>query len=456
MSTFPTGQNPSQVSLANINYQYESDLSMLVPRAYPKFIKQFPWLASKNYIVLREAQGAGVYTDNKVFYYWTQKGKNAPAFQVQNAVNPGTSSATITCSTAYQFDNNTLSPFGNGWFYMNQTSGQEIQLTNVVNSAGVTTATATTTDGSKLVINTTDLMTWKATKVGEAAGSQTPMVTNDIKNTNQAATIKTTQVFTDWAMFERLDIPNNPAGYDKIRYRQQADERDRFLYQQEDLLMFGKPFSTTFQNTSGIVNQHTGLIPQVLAGGVVDNTSTIVNQAYFDNIRRSVDAQGYSMEYDCLLNVELRMKWENFLMSTYNAGTLVLLEGDAFKGEAAEINRNFKSYSLHGIKLNFMTYDYFSVANIFGGTPNSGLYNNACLMIPRGEGIDPSTGVNAPRFSVRWQGVTEGQSPIKLRLTGGYAPVPTDDIEHLVVSTVTTKGLQAFGLNGYQFLQLAA
>jgi len=449
---YPTGQNPSQVSLSNINYQYESDLSMLVPRAFPKFIKQFPWLASKNYIVLREAQGAGVYTDNKTFYYWTQKGKNAPAFMITTSVAPGTSSGTITCSTAYQTDNNTLSPFGNGWYFMNQTSGQVVQLTNCVNSGGVTTATATTTDGSNLVIATTDLMTWKATVVGEAAGSQTTMATVDVKNTNYAATIKTTQTFTDWSMFERLDIPNNPAGYDKIRYRQQADERDRFLYQQEDLLMFGKPMT----NISGVVNNHTGLIPQVLQGGVTDTTSTIVNQAYFHNIRRNVDAQGYSMEYDCLLNIELRMKWENFIMSTYNAGTLVLKGEDAFKGEGAEINRNFKAYDFHGIKLNFMTYDYFSAANLFGASPNSGLYNNACLMIPRGEGVDPGSGVNAPRFSVRWQGVTEGQSPIKLRLTGGYAPVPTDDIEHLVVSTVTTKGLQAFGLNGYQFLQLAS
>lgn len=453
MSNYPTGQTPSQVSLASgVNYQFESDLSMLVPRAYPKFIKQFPSLASKNYIVLREAQGAGVYTSNKTFYYWTQKGKNAPLFRVQNAVAPGSSSGTITCAPAYMLDNNTLAPLGNGFFFRNQTSGQVFQLTSVANSGGVTTATATTTDGSNLVINTTDDLTWSATAVPESAGSQTTMVTADVKNTNYCATIKTTQTFTDWSMFERLDIPNDPSGFDRIRYRQQADERDRFLFQQEDLLMFGKPMT----NISGLTNNHTGLMYQVQAGGVTDTTSTVVNQAYFDNIRRAIDAQGYSWEYDALLNIELRMKWENFFMSAYNAGTLVLLGEDAFKGEAAEINRNFKAYSLHGIKLNMMTYDYFSAANMFGATPNTGLWNNAALLIPRGDGIDPETNVNVPRFSVRWQGVSEGQSPIKLRLTGGYAPVPTSDTENLVISTVTTKGLQAFGLNGYQFLQLAA
>lgn len=448
----PTGQTPSQVSLANINYQYESDLSMLVPRAYPKFIKQFPQLASKNYILLREAQNSGLYTNNKVFYQWTQKGKNAPSFQVATSVSSGTSSGTITCGAAYMYDSNTLAPFGNGWYYRNQTSGQVIRLTNVANSGGVTTATATTTDGSLLVIAATDLMTWAPTVVGEAAGSQTTMATNDVKVQNECATIKTTQVFTDWGMFERLDIPDNPSGFDRIRYRQQADERDRFFFQQEDLLMFGKPFT----NISGIRNNHTGLVPNVIANGQTDLTSTVVNQAYFDNIRRNIDAQGYSMKFDALLNIELRMKWENFIASSFNAGSLVYKSEDAFKGEGAEINRNFKAYDFHGIDLSFMTYDYFSTANIFGGAPNSGLYNNAALLIPRGDGVDPESKTNVPRFQIRWQGVSEGAAPIKLRLTGGYAPTPTDDTEQLVVSTVTTKGLQAFGINGYQFLQLAS
>src|ERR1700676_5037872 len=127
----PGGQQPAQVGLqAGVTYQYESDLSMLVPRAYPKFIKQFPSLASKNYIVLREAQGSGLYTPNKQFYHWTQRGKNIPIFQVLNPVASGTSSGTITLNPVYQFDNNTISPFGNGFYFVNNTTGQVVQLTN--------------------------------------------------------------------------------------------------------------------------------------------------------------------------------------------------------------------------------------------------------------------------------------------------------------------------------------
>jgi hypothetical protein len=450
----PTGQNPSHVGLPNgVNYQYLSDLSMLVPRSFPKFIKQFPDLASKNYIVLREAQGSGVYTPNKTFYYWTQKGKNAPSFKVQTNVAAGASSATITCATAYYIDNNTLSPLANGHYYRNDTSGQLYQLTNVnVTTPGAHTATVTTTDGSNVAISTTDLLVWYPTVVGEKSGSQSTIAQVDVKNTNYCATIKTTQEFTDWALFERLDIPNNPEGFDRIKFRQSYNEKDRFLMQQETLLMFGTPFT----NIAGVPNQHTGLVPLVQANGQTDTTSTVVNQAYFDNIRRNIDAQGYSMNFDALLNIELRMKWENFIASSFNAGSLVYKNEEAFKGEGAEINRNFKAYDFHGIQLNFKTYDYFSTANIYGETPNTGLWNNAALLIPRGDGVNPEDGTNVPRFNVRWQGESETSTPVKLRLTGGLAPVPTDDVEHLVVSTVATKGVQVFGINGYQFLQLAS
>ena len=180
---YPTNQQPSQVALsAGVTYQYESDLSMLVPRAYPKFIKQFPSLASKNYIVLREAQGSGLFTHNKQFYQWTQKGKNIPIFQITNSVISATSSGTITLNPAYQYDNNTISPFGNGFFFVNNTSGQVVQLTNCVNTGGVTTATATTTDGTTLTILSTDWMQWKVTVVPESSGTQTTMSTVDVKD----------------------------------------------------------------------------------------------------------------------------------------------------------------------------------------------------------------------------------------------------------------------------------
>lgn len=446
-------QTPSHSYLpSGINYNYLTDLSLLVPRAYEKFIQIYPDLASKNYIILREAQGALKYTPNKQFYQWQPMGKNAPSWKGSAITGAAGASVTTTVQAGYYTDAGTLSPPAPGHYYFNDTNGQLYQVasvnrttpnshTVVLNQTDSTVATA---------ILATDLLVFYPTVVGEKSGSQSTIAQNDIKVVNYCATIKTTKEFTDWALFERLDIPNSPAGFDHIKPRQMYNEYDLFLAQQELLTMFGKPFN----NIAGVQNQHTGVVWNVINNGNADFTSTNVDSAFFDNLRRGIDANGYSDSYDWLMNIELRMKVENFIASTYNAGAIVYKNADAFAGQGATINRNFKAYDVHGITVNFKTYDYFSSANIYGGAPNSGYWNNAGLMIPRGDGIDPDTGLNVPRFSVRWQGQSEQDAPIKVRPTGGWAPTPTDDIEHLLISHVATKGVQMFGLNGYFFQQL--
>lgn len=455
---------PSHVRMTPFaNRQILTDLGLLVPRSYTEFIKKYPTLASSNYIVTREAQNSastgaiGMYTKNKEFYQWQQKGKNAPSWKVTTTVTGAGAGQNITVTVAagyYQTSGGVagvLSPPAPGHFYSNDTTGQVYQVVSV-NSGTPSAHTVVLRPVDSTVtasVATTDLLVFEPTVVGEGSGSQETIIQLDERVANYCATIKSTKSFSDWNLFETIDIPNNPSGFDHFKPRQMYNEYDLFLMQQEKLLMFGKPFT----NIAGVVNQHTGLIPQVIAGGQVDTTSTAINAAYFDSQKRLIDAEGYSNEYDALMNIEFRIKWENFLATTYTAGAIVYEK--AFEGDAMEINRNFKAYNINGIKTNVMTYDYFSSAKIYGAAVNSGIYNNACLMIPRGEGVDPDSGTNVPRFNIRWQGQSEQDAPIRVRATGGLAPTPTDDTEKLVISHVTTKGLQAFGLNGYMWTKLA-
>lgn len=460
-------QQPSHVRISPFaNRQILTDLGLLVPRSYPKFIKKYPDLASKNYIVLREAQNSartgaiGMYTKNKEFYQWQQKGKNAPSWKVAATVTGGGAGQNITVTVAtgyYQTSGGVagvLSPPAPGHYYFNDTSGQlyYIVSVNTTTPSAHTVVLRPVKSTVTAVVNTADTLVFRPTVVGEGSGSQETIVQLDERVANYCATIKSTKSFSDWNLFETIDIPNDPSGFDHYKPRQMYNEYDLFLAQQEYLMMFGEPFD----NVTGVVNQHTGLIPNVIANGQTDVTSTVVNLAYFQNINRLVDAEGYSKEFDALLNLELRMKMEDYIATTNTGGALVYKTEEAFKGEGAEINRNFKAYEIYGIKTNFMTYDYFSSANINGAPINSGFYNNAGLFIPRGEGVDPSDGTNVPRFNIRWQGQNEQDAPIRVRATGGLAPTPTDDTEKLVISHVTTKGLQAFGLNGYIWTKLAS
>lgn len=450
-------QTPSHIAINIANRQILSDLGLLIPRSYPVFIKKYPALASKNYIVLREAQGNMTYTPNKEFYQWQQRGKNAPSFKVDANVTGGGAGQnfTVTVATGYYADSGAYSPPAAGQYYMNDTSGQVyyvVSVNNVTANAHTVVLRPVLASVTGAVVAATDTLVFKPTIVGERSGSTSNIDQLDERVNNYCATIKTTKKFTDWNLFERIDIPNDPSGFDHYRPRQMYNEYDMFLMQQEELLMFGIPFD----NVTDIVNQHTGLVPNVIANGSKDITSTTVNQAYFDNIVSMVDAEGYSSEYDWLLNIQLRIKVENFMQNNNTAGSLVYLNQEAFKGMGAELNQNFKAYDFKGIKLNFKTYDYFSSANIYGAPINTGVYNNAGLMIPRGDGVDPGNGTNVPRFQVRWQGQSEQDTPIRVRATGGLAPVPTNDVEELIISHVATKGLQAFGLNGYIWMKLAS
>lgn len=456
-------QTPSHVRITPFaNRQILTDLGLLVPRSYPEFIKKYPRLAASNYIVTREAQNSartgaiGMYTKNKEFYQWQSKGKNAPSWKVAANVTAGGAGAnfTVTVATGYYQASGgvagVLSPPAPGHYYSNSATGQVYQVVSVNTTTPsahtvVLRPTIASQTGEVLAAQT---LVFEPTVVGEGSGSQETIIQIDERVANYCATIKSTKSFSDWNLFETIDIPNNPAGFDHFKPRQMYNEYDLFLFQQEKLLMFGKPFD----NIAGVVNQHTGLIPNVIANGQSDTASTVVDAAFFTNLRRLIDAEGYSNEYDYLLSLELRMKVEAFLAATYTAGAIVYAK--AFEGDSMEINQNFKAYDINGIKVNFMTYDYFSQAKMYGAPVNAGLYNNAGLLIPRGEGVNPEDGTNVPRFNIRWQGQSESDAPIRVRATGGLAPTPTDDTEKLVISHVTTKGLQAFGLNGYIWTKL--
>lgn len=449
----PGATKPTIVSIpGGITRKYMTDLSLIVERSYPKFIELYPDLAKQSYIINREANGDTKYTKNKKFYQWQPKGKNVPTLQVLATVTGGSANASATFGVAagYYIDGGTLSPPAAGQYYFNDSSGQVIYIVSVDDSTPSTHTFVArpATLGDTISVNTADLLIFYPTIVGEKSISQATIVQNDIKVINECATIKTTKEFTDWALFETMDIPNSPQGFSKIKGRQMRNEIDLFAYQQEILLMFTKP--TT--NVPGVVNNHTGVIPDVQVNGQSDTSSTVINQAFFDNIRRVMDAEGRSDQYDYLMALEHRMKAENYLATTFTAGAIVYANTDAFKKAGATINRTFKGYDFHGYELFFKTYAYFNSSKYSDAAVNSGFYKYAALLLPRDAGVDPENGKMVPRFSVRYQAQNEGDPAIKFRVTGGLADTATDDTEHLVMSHVATKGIQKFGINGYMWL----
>lgn len=439
---------PSRISVSQATRTLLSDLSMLNEQTYSVFIDKYPDLAKENYIVTREAQGAGVYTDNRKFFHWTQKGKDIPMWQhtgVALATAAGVAGV-ATIAAGYYGTSGTTSAPAVGHFYMNDTNGELYNITAVnkgtANAHTVTLKNVLAAGGVNLA--STDALIYKPTIVGEASGTQQGLYSIDEKLTNYCATIKSSQKFTDWNLFEKIETPGYGNSY---KLRQQAKEQKKFMYDQEQLLMF----IDSFDNVDGVVNQHRALIPLVKSYGQVDTSSTAINAAFFQGIARLIDAEGYSSEYDALMNINFRFKFEEYLRTTYGAnGSTIWAE--AFKDGPIAIKDAWRKYEVDGVIYNISTYKHFSSSAIAGAEVNTGYYNNACLMIPRGFGVQPD-GTNVPRFRVRYQAENEGDAAIKIRQTGGLAKPATDDTEHLIISHVANKGIDPFGLNGYMWLQ---
>lgn len=436
--------NPSHLRAPNGGTrQIMTDLGYLNERTMPDYVKKYKGLAASSYILKLEAQGALKRADNNKISYWTQKGKNVPSFKVAALVTGSGAGADITVTVASGYHQSGLSPVAPGHYFRNDTTGQVYKVISV-NSTAPTAHTAVlriTDETLTASIATADVLIFAPTVVGEASGSQETILATDEKLTNYMASIKTTMRFTDWSLMEETDIKG------LWKPKQMARENERFIYQQEDLLMFGKPFT----NIADATNLHKGLVPLVQEFGQSDTSSTAINEAYFQNQARLIDAEGYANEYDALMHINYRQRWETAVAGLFPNGAIEY-NSDGSKGPL-EVARNFKSFDIYGIKTNALNYDYFSSAKMAGAPINTGIYNNACLMIPKGEGVDPD-GFNVPRLQIRWN-QAESDSPILMRATGGLSPNKTNDIEELVISHVAHKGVQPFGLQGFLWMKPA-
>jgi hypothetical protein len=225
-------------------------------------------------------------------------------------------------------------------------------------------------------------------------------------------------------------------------------EIERFLQMQEVYLMDAAPVT----NSSTLDNDNKGLLESVTESYT---SATTVDDAFFAELRRRSDANGYTNNYDMLYDTELMIKVSNYIKSSYQNGAIIYVDA-ANSGKPMSVAANFRSYSIYGLQLNMMDYAFFNSAQVWGINPAQGFYKNFALMVPQGLGSDFQTGERIPHFGVRYttvDGKPEGEV-IKVIKTGGLAPVPTDQELSVTVSHTTNKAVQVFAANGYLKIDL--
>lgn len=436
-----------------------TDLSLLntLTSTYDGFIKKYPDYSKKSYILMTEAQGKIKFTENRKFYWNEKVGKSMPAFTADGDVaapTPITDPITVTLGTGSYQNSGTLSPVAASQFYRNERNGNIYEVTGTnktTPSAHTVTLRPLQTYAAGNVV-AGDSFVMLANLVGEASTTKDGLYINREQLNNELVTIRTFQKYTDWAKQNVTEVKDFDGSFMGIEKLNDPDEIERFLEMQELWLMEGAP-ATNLDATIGD-NTNKGLLESV---SELYSSASAIDDAFFAELRRRSDQNGYTNNYDMLYDTEMMIKVNNYLKSDYENGAIVYVDAEN-SGKPMSIARNFKTLQIYGLQYNFLDYAFFNSAQIWGVATNVGWRRNFALCVPQGLGTDALTGERIPHFGVRYttvDGKPEGEI-IKVIKTGGLAPTPTDQELSVTISHTTNKAVQVFAANGYLKIDLNA
>ena len=429
-------------STGQVNRQFVSDLSILKPQYYDKFIEKY---GSQNYTQLLEALGLKATVPSREFFHFETKGKLHTAVQLSggaiSAVAAGVA-ADVTISSAYVA--NGVSPLRVGEVVENAATGVQYKITAV---ASATTCTikpllAAIDINDDLGANSTAYLLFRGiTEAGEASSKFNSMTGLTEKKMFYTTEIREDFSITDRAKIEELYFEVNGQAY--YTYKGLDEAVRRFMNNKEFKLMFG----SAANNISGTVGT-TGLIPQIKAGGQTYQWGT--NSAFdiddFHAIARLADFNGGASEYHFLMDSYLRTAVDDALFAKYQNGAIVWANVGGSQDVA--VKYGFDSLKVDGTTFHLKKYLPFNAEAVYGVAPSTSLYKNSGILIPMKEGRDAQTGDKIPSLRIVSNEVEPGKE-VKVWETGALAKTPTSDKMELNVHHMAYAGVQVFAANQY-------
>jgi hypothetical protein len=431
-----------QPNAGQVNRQFVSDLSILKPQYYDKFIEKY---GSQNYTQLLEALGMKATVPSREFFHFETKGKLHSAVQLNGgALAAVAAGAAIDITIANAFVDNGKSPLRVGEVVENAATGVQYKITAV---ASATTCTikpllASVDANDDLgATSTAHLLFRGITEAGEASSKFNSLTGLTEKKTFFTTEIREDFSITDRAKIEELYFEVNGQAY--YTYKGLDEAVRRFMNNKEFKLMFG----SAADNITGTVGA-TGLIPQIKAGGQnyqwgTDSAFTIDD---FHALARLADFNGGAQEYHFLMDSYLRTAVDDALFAKYQNGAIVW--ANAGGSQELAVKYGFDSLKIDGTTFHLKKYLPFNTEAVYGVTPSASLYKNSGILIPMKEGRDAQTGDKIPSLRIVTNEVEPGKE-VKVWETGALAKVPTSDKMELNVHHMAYAGVQVFAANQY-------
>lgn len=423
--------------------QFVSDLSILKPQYYDKFIEKY---GSQNYTQLLEALGMKATVPSREFFHFETKGKLHSAVQLDGgALVNVAAGAPVDVAISSSFVDSGRSPLRVGEVVENAATGVQYKITAVASATACTirpldSAIDANTD---LGANSTAHLLFRGlTEAGEASTKF-----NSLTGLTERKTFYTTEIredfsITDRAKIEELYFEVNGQAY--YTYKGLDEAVRRFMNNKEFKLMFGKPTN----NISGTVGT-TGLVPQIEAGGQTyqwNASSSGFTIDDFHALARLADFNGGSSEYHFLMDSYLRTVVDDALFNKYTNGAI---QWAAVGGSnEVAIKYGFDSLKIDGTTFHLKKYLPFNAEAVYGVAPSTEYYKNSGILIPVKDGRDAQTGDKIPSLRIVYNEVEAGKE-IKVWETGALAKVPTSDKMELNVHHMAYCGIQVFAANQY-------
>lgn len=429
-----------------------SDLSILKPQYYPKFISKY---GAQNYTMLLEMLGFKGQVKSQTIRHWEDLGKLHQAVQVKTNVTGATNGSAVTfeLTTGSHYDSGTKSPIRVGEIVEIASTGIQGKVISVdKTSANAHTATvrplsSTQQFESAAVDGRLDANEWILFRgqaaVGEASSKGDALIPRVEEVLNYVSEIREDWRVTDRAMIEEIWFGEN------YSYKGLEDAVKRYMNNKEFTLVFGNQITNT--NASSTSKNTIGLIQQIESRGTgVSYTAGSLDRAKLHEVTRALDFNGGSMENHILADVFLRQELDDELFDLYDAGAI--LWGTVGGSKEAAAMYGFGSITMDGYTFHIKKYMPFSPEAVYGATPTDHQYKNFGIVVPMAQGRDPQTGERYNSIEVTYNNVNG--KDLHIWETGAFAKNPTSDVAELNVHHLCYAGLRVFAAN--RFVRLSA
>lgn len=432
-----------QPTSGQVTRQFVSDLSILKPQYYDKFIEKY---GSQNYTQLLEALGMKATVPSREYFHFESKGKLHSAVQLNGGTLTNVAAgAAIDVVISNSFVDNGKSPLRVGEVVENAATGVQYKITAVASATACTIKplSASIDANTDLGADSTAFLLFRGiTEAGEASSKF-----NTLTGLTEKKTFYTTEIREDFSITDRAKIEElyfNVDGQAYYTYKGLDEAVRRFMNNKEFKLMFGKPTD----NITGTVGA-TGLVPQIEAGGQTyqwNASSSGFTIDDFHALARLADFNGGAQEYHFLMDSYLRTVVDDALFNKYQNGAIVW--ANAGGSQELAVKYGFDSLKIDGTTFHLKKYLPFNAEAVYGVAPTTEYYKNSGILIPMKEGRDAANGDKIPSLRIVTNEVEAGKD-VKVWETGALAKVPTSDKMELNVHHMAYCGIQVFGANQY-------